>query len=643
MQKSGYTKKRLLSAREAITPAFISDVCERLQKGARVRRSLPGGRLHIEEALPFLVVYRARENDLGTGSLVRAAASYLEAPTLPEHAAGAQFLLDEISQTLSKKRGALLIIEVWTREVGEETFPRSACFRVFTSGLDRHSDKVPTAAFHLHEALSKMELPGFGVSAELVHKTPAPPGFEPLLTPEIASERSTLIIGLEVPAIFREAPNGPIYPAALWHLRRQLSRSLESTFSEFMRVQNVGEPDDFRALGRSMPVTAMWNADRDLANIGRSFNLLLSVTPVNSESAWDEFRAGDYENAPNFHYRLLPFDPDLLKRQLYNIKLEDVEDPALQHLLRIKRIELDRQITLLEDRDSPRFLPGSVALYGKVEDDLWQLAQRILNEVPPDRVTTKACAAPVILEASAFAALAENEIARLKEQYPACQAKVEIRPDVPGIMVVSGDLLIGQSFTVSAERAPALLAHEVGTHVVTYANGRAQRLQILASGLPGYDALQEGTALLAEYLVGGFQSSRLRYLAARVVAARSVEQGADFVETFRLLDNENHFSKRSAWNVTMRVHRSGGFTKDAVYLRGLVQLLHLMAVTESPISLDLLWSGKISLAEIEIVRELFLRDILRPNVLRPVFLDTPGAKARLQFLRGGATVFDLLN
>ena len=173
-----------------------------------------------------------------------------------------------------------------------------------------------------------MELPGFRTEVELVHETPAPPSLEPLLTPEIASERSALILGLEVPPIFRETPDGPAYPAALWHLRRQLSRALESSFSEFMRVQNAGEPEDFRALGRSAPVAALWNADRDMAAVGRNFNLLLAVTPVNSESEWKEFRAHKYAKLPTFQYRLLPFDPDLLKRQLYKIKLENVEGPG---------------------------------------------------------------------------------------------------------------------------------------------------------------------------------------------------------------------------------------------------------------------------------------------------------------------------
>ena len=154
-------KIRPLSARESISAGFVDDVVQRLKKNARVRRSLPGGRIHIEGALPFLVVYRARENDVGTGSLVRAAASYLEAPVTPQHQQGVALLIDRVSQTLSQKRGALLIIEVWTGEIGEENSPRAGCFRVHTSGLDWHSDKVPTAAHHLCGELIRYGIAGF--------------------------------------------------------------------------------------------------------------------------------------------------------------------------------------------------------------------------------------------------------------------------------------------------------------------------------------------------------------------------------------------------------------------------------------------------------------------------------------------------
>src|SRR5690606_17407786 len=126
---------------------------------------------------------------------------------------------------------------------------------------------------------------------------------------------------------------------------------------------------------------------------------------------------------------------------------------------------------------------------------------------------------------------------------------------------------------VPAHRVDALLQHEIGTHVVTFANGSAQPLGLLATGLAGYEELQEGLAVLSEHLVDGLDTSRLRLLAARVVAVRSVIDGADFVETYRLLAEEHDVDPTTAFTVAMRVHRGGGLTKDAVYLRGLVRLL----------------------------------------------------------------------
>ena len=48
---------------------------------------------------------------------------------------------------------------------------------------------------------------------------------------------------------------------------------------------------------------------------------------------------------------------------------------------------------------------------------------------------------------------------------------------------------------------PALLHHEVGTHLVTHVNGTHQPIKVLGVGLAGYDETQEGLAVLAEYLV----------------------------------------------------------------------------------------------------------------------------------------------
>ena len=50
----------------------------------------------------------------------------------------------------------------------------------------------------------------------------------------------------------------------------------------------------------------------------------------------------------------------------------------------------------------------------------------------------------------------------------------EIRADVNGVMVSGDVLLIGPETKVQQARAQALLHHEVGTHLVTQANGSHQ-------------------------------------------------------------------------------------------------------------------------------------------------------------------------
>jgi uncharacterized protein (TIGR02421 family) len=159
------------------------------------------------------------------------------------------------------------------------------------------------------------------------------------------------------------------------------------------------------------------------------------------------------------------------------------------------------------------------------------------------------------------------------------------------------------------------------------------------TGLAGYEDLQEGVAVLAEYFVGGLTSSRLRLLAARVVAVRALLDGADFVETFRRLRDEFAFSPVAAYNIAMRVFRGGGLTKDAVYLRGLIQLLkHLGEGGE----VEPLFCGKVSLASLEMVHELQWREIVQHPRIYPRYLDSDAAQEKLKLLRGGLSISELM-
>jgi uncharacterized protein (TIGR02421 family) len=292
---------------------------------------------------------------------------------------------------------------------------------------------------------------------------------------------------------------------------------------------------------------------------------------------------------------------------------------------------------MIAERDTPRFIYGSLQLYGGVEDDLYQLATELLRRLPQHGGHD---VAKVLLGAEAFAERARVEFEHYRALYPAFSAKAEVTGKVVGIMVSRGTLLINRHTKVPLSRVAALLQHEVGTHLLTYFNGRAQPFRQLYSGLAGYDALQEGLAVLAEYLAGGLDRLRMRQLAGRVIAVRQLIDGASFVETFRRLEDDFGFPRQTAFKTTMRVYRGGGLTKDAVYLRGLCQILAYLARGGE---LETLFVGKIAADHVPIIKELRLRKVLHDPPLRPRYMNDATATERLAALgNGNITVLDLI-
>ena len=382
---------------------------------------------------------------------------------------------------------------------------------------------------------------------------------------------------------------------------------------------------------------AVLQVDRKLAEVANTFDFLLQVSPVNLKATWAEFRRHRYERAPIFTYRPLPVDPDLMKRKLYNTPIERVEDPTLFSLFQEKRTELDRQLTMLGERNTPHFFFGSMQLFGTSDDGLLQLAADILDRYP---ARIREPGKNGYLTAPEIAENARAEIQAYREVYPDFSATVEVRDDMSsGLMVSFDTLLIGPETKIPAFRREAILHHEIGTHLLTYFNGRAQPFQLLSLGLADYQELQEGLAVLGEYLGGVLSPTRLRILAARLLAAESLIQGASFVETFRLLNRTYGFEKSVAFGIAMRIHRGGGLTKDGVYLRGLV---HLLDYLHAGGELEPLFIGKISADHIPVVNELRLRRVLSPAPMVPRYMQTERGKERLARVRATADVFDLV-
>jgi uncharacterized protein (TIGR02421 family) len=374
-----------------------------------------------------------------------------------------------------------------------------------------------------------------------------------------------------------------------------------------------------RTRSAAMPPGAL-AADTELAEISASFDYLLYVSPSNSEEAWQGFSAADFEQEPLFVYREIDLDVDSLQHRLGDLHaaVAAIEDVAIARLLEGKRQELVHHLGLLTERGTDAFLRRSLELSGPVEADLADLAEEILIRLgdagtDPDPTVTPA----------QFAARAEAEIEAYREQDPTFTASVELRDDVASLMVSGDRLFVPVHRSFSEVRVEPLVHHEVGVHVLTHWNGRVQPLRMLANGLGGYQETQEGLGVLAELMVDGLTVSRLRELAARVVAVRSVIEGATFGETFGHLHSDRGLPAQRSFDLADRVHRGGGLVKDAAYLRGLVRLIEHL---QDGHDLDPLLVGKPSLDDIDDIEALLDRGVLTSPRLRPRWLDGAGGE-----------------
>ena len=190
-------------------------------------------------------------------------------------------------------------------------------------------------------------------------------------------------------------------------------------------------------------------------------------------------------------------------------------------------------------------------------------------------------------------------------------------------MMVSGDqLLIGGRTRVPQRRVDALLQHEIGTHLVTRYNGHHQPFQQLEVGLAGYDGLQEGLAVLAEYLVGGLSRLRIRVLAARVVAPTTGEWRVVHRHISRAGSHVRVFSADGLHDRDADLSRRRADERCRLFAR----LAANSAILREGGELEPLYIGKVASAHLPLIAELRMREIINPPALRPRYLEAPGAK-----------------
>lgn len=578
---------------------------------------LPGdGLLVLDHEIPFLLLHIRRENESAIERLVKNSASFLIIDE--EQKELQQEIIETIANQMAGRFGTFLILQVQKGKTGSNSFVISGQLGVFPATVDALQNELSNIKRKWDESSLKVSLNELDEQA---------------LENNIAANSPAQYLQLSVPPVF-ENEEGAQYPLYFRRFKKSFTRAIQGALYEFARVQTTCSIHSFALLGRSELNDITTRIDNQLCEIQHQYQFLMLVAPTNITDIRERFFKSNFKEVDDYHYRMLPIDPDVLKRQLYNLEIEQIDDPALNYLFDDKREEIDLELSMLKERGTEDFFYRSVRLYHTPSRELVKVATEILDNVqkgqlPPD-------CEPVSIKA--FEEMVEEEFDYFKKQSPEFSSKVHIRDDVNIMMVHNGEFYLPANARLNSYDATSLLQHEIGTHVLTYFNGSQQPIRQLSTGLASYDALQEGIAVMSEYFSGALTANRLRTIAGRVIAGDCLVNGADFTEMFDTLYNTYHFSKEDAFNTTSRMFQGGGFLKDIVYLRGLVEAVNY--VKEGG-NVEKLLAGKFALKHLEIIDELTDKKVLKPAEIKPRYLTTEDFNKKTALIKEGLPIYKM--
>lgn len=365
--------------------------------------------------------------------------------------------------------------------------------------------------------------------------------------------------------------------------------------------------------------------DARMVAAARELRLLQLVSwPATLQQPFLESFARGNPVLPNIEYPKLDFSQ--ARRELEAVIAQADHDHPLGHYVAESARSWSIAAELLESLGTPRVTEHSVRLFGRPDEPL-----------PGNGPTTREAARHFIAIANEL----DRELLAPSEQVAisATALKLQLQSDLDDffdqrvIEVVLDPELIAKAAAGATRirlRAGAafsdydrhqLLQHEAFVHSLTALNGRQQPvLPSLALSSPRTTATQEGLATFAEQITGSIDIERMKRVSLRIEAVAMALEGADFIQVFRYFvdagQNEVE-SFASAQRVFRGVTPAGGgaFTKDTVYLRGLVGVhtFFRWALRQGKLGLcRRLFAGKMTLADVQRFEPLFDAGVLMP-------------------------------
>jgi uncharacterized protein (TIGR02421 family) len=347
-----------------------------------------------------------------------------------------------------------------------------------------------------------------------------------------------------------------------------------------------------------IPIEDPLEIDGELVRLGSDILPMRFLEPLNGEEERARFMSTPGYN-PQFAYHAIPDTEYALLRERLEALVPD--DSPVGQLFERTRGYLLRRLKLRQVIGTSKFWDPD--LYGPPSEDLIAIAEQILEARPPVEHVTDS-----IHTADRLVAMCEQAL----RQYGLGEWRVIARPHISSSNVESANRLIivraDQLYSMTSIKR--LIVHEIETHVLRAANGYLQPLRIFgAAVIPGYLTTEEGLALVNEERAGYIDHSRLRVLAARVVAAH-LARLTSFREIYDRLIRSG-LSENEAWTTVKRVKRGlgdtsvpGGYIKDHVYLWGKIKLEQFLVDGGD---LAGLYVGKIGLEMLHLVQALGMR------------------------------------
>ncbi len=342
--------------------------------------------------------------------------------------------------------------------------------------------------------------------------------------------------------------------------------------------------------------SALFEIDQNLNRLIHNIELLNYLNPLNIEQEKKRFFASKFTEEPQFKYRKLKFSPFKLQRLFFNQRLERIEDEDIRLFYRDVIYEYSGLIECIETiGKGKQFYYNSLKVFGTPKERDVENAQFILhfaNEEEGEQMIPK---------------YNVNEAQTYFEEYGkryAFDYNIKQSTNISAAAMVlnaSDTMVLKKNHTFCENQIKVLANHEIGVHLVTTHNGKSQPLKVFSNGFVNNTETQEGLAVFSEYMSDNLTLTRLKELSYRVIAADSLIKGYSFVDTFDLLHNQYKVSKDSAWQISLRVHRGGGFTKDFLYLTGLKKVYDYY---RNDGDLSLLLTGKVTIESLPMIKKM---------------------------------------